>query len=60
LNDSGQADFAFSRSSGAETVSGSGGLVSVVFQAVGRGDATVNASLLSVGASPPPLNITIR
>ena len=60
LNDSGQADFAFSRGSGADTVSGSGGLVSVVFQAVGRGDAIVNASRLSVGPSPPPLSMTIR
>jgi cohesin domain-containing protein len=60
LNDSGQADFLFSRDSGTGTVSGSGGLVSIVFQAVGRGVATVTASSLSVAASPPPLRLTIR
>ncbi|MES1260531.1 MAG: hypothetical protein ABUS49_02255, partial [Acidobacteriota bacterium] len=66
LNDSGQAEASFSRASG---VSGSGGLFSVVLQAVGRGNTTLTLSGVTMkGAGgqaipsnvPPALVVNVR
>jgi hypothetical protein len=68
LNDTGQADMAISRGS-AGGISGAGGLFTVVFQAVGRGNTTVSISSVSVtatGGQPvtttasPPLVINVK
>jgi general secretion pathway protein D len=68
LNDTGQADMSISRGP-AGGVSGAGGLFTVVFQAVGRGDTTVAVSAVSLtgangqamGANtPPPLAISVK
>jgi general secretion pathway protein D len=68
LNDSGQADMSISRGP-AGGISGTGGLFTVVFQAVGRGNTTVAVSAVSLtgsdgkalGAStPPPLVVNVR
>jgi hypothetical protein len=68
LNDSGQADMSISRGT-AGGVSGAGGLFTVVFQAVGRGDTTVAVSAVSLtgangqamGANtPPPLAVSVK
>jgi general secretion pathway protein D len=68
LNDTGQADMAISRGP-AGGISGAGGLFTVVFQAVGRGNTTVSLSSVSVTASggqpvtttaPPPLVINVK
>ncbi|MEP6714574.1 MAG: secretin N-terminal domain-containing protein [Terriglobia bacterium] len=68
LNDSGQADMSITR--GPEGgVSGAGGLFSIVFQAVGRGNTTVNVSGVSLSSStgqpipsntPPPLTVNVQ
>jgi general secretion pathway protein D len=66
LNDSGTADVSIARDTG---VSGSGGLFSVVLQAVGRGNTTVSLSGLSLRSangqaiatnSPPPLVVNVK
>ena len=68
LNDTGQADMAISRGPGGG-ISGVGGLFTVVFQAVGRGNTTVSVSSVSVTASggqpistnaPPPLVVNVK
>ncbi len=68
LNDTGQADMSVSRGP-AGAVSGAGGLFTVVFQAVGRGNTTVSISAVSLtgpngqamGAStPPPLVVNVK
>lgn len=68
LNDSGQADMSISRGT-AGAISGAGGLFTVVFQAVGRGDTTVAVSAVSLtggngqamGANtPPPLAVSVK
>jgi general secretion pathway protein D len=68
LNDSGQADMSISRGP-ASGVSGGGGLFTVVFQALGRGNTTVAVSSVSltgangqpIGATaPPPLVVNVR
>jgi general secretion pathway protein D len=68
LNDTGQADMSISRGT-AGGVSGAGGLFTVVFQAVGRGDTTVAVSAVSLtGANgqalaantPPPLAVSVK
>lgn len=68
LNDSGQADMAISRGA-AGGISGAGGLFTIVFQAVGRGNTTVSLSSVSLTASggqaisanaPPPLVINVK
>jgi general secretion pathway protein D len=68
LNDSGQADMSINRGA-AGGVSGAGGLFTVVFQVVGRGDTTVAVSAVSLtgangramGAStPPPLAVSVK
>jgi general secretion pathway protein D len=53
LNDSGQAEVSFSRPTG---VSGSGGLFSIVLQAVGRGNTMLNLSGVTMrGANGQPV-----
>lgn len=68
LNDSGMADMSINRGPAA-AVSGGGGLFTVVFQAVGRGNTTVSVSSVSLtGAGgqpiaanqPPPLVVNVR
>lgn len=69
LNDSGQADMAVSRGPGGGGISGSGGLFTVVFQAVGRGTTNVSVSSAALTAStgraivvapPPPLAVNVK
>jgi general secretion pathway protein D len=74
LNDSGQADVSVSRGPGDGGVSGSGGLFTIVFQAVGRGNTSVTVSgvaLNSAGANaaagqripsnaPPALTVNVK
>jgi hypothetical protein len=69
LNDSGQADMSISRGPTGGGISGAGGLFTVVFQAVGRGNTTVSVSSLSLTATtgqpiaaitPPPLVVTVK
>lgn len=69
LNDTGQADLAFRRGATEGAVSGTGGLFTVVFQAVGRGttSVTLSGATLTSGSSAPigvvtpaPLAVTVR
>ncbi len=69
LNDSGTAEASFSRAPGKPGVSGAGGLFSIVLQAVGRGNTTINVpSLTMAGANglviptsaPPPLVVNVQ
>ena len=69
LNDSGQADMSISRGPTAGGISGAGGLFTVVFQAVGRGNTTVSLASVSLTAStgqpiaanaPPPLVVNVK
>lgn len=69
LNDSGQADMSLVRGPTDGGVSGSGGLFTVVFQAVGRGNTNVSIPAVSLTAStgqpigvvaPPPLVVNVR
>jgi general secretion pathway protein D len=69
LNDSGTADMSISRGPNDGGISGAGGLFTVVFQAVGRGNTTVSVSSLGLTAStgqavnataPQPLVINVR
>lgn len=68
LDDVGRADMRLSRGSNGGTISGSGSLFTVVFQAIGRGNTSV--SLTSVGirnpsgpltlATPAPASVSVR
>jgi general secretion pathway protein D len=69
LNDTGQADVSLSRGPTGGGISGGGGLLTVVFQAVGRG--STNVTLSSVGLKtpagrtlnatmPPPLVVNVK
>ena len=69
LNDTGQADMAVSRGPNDGGVSGAGGLFTVVFQAVGRGNTNVSLSSISLkgstgqpigAATPPPLVVNVK
>jgi general secretion pathway protein D len=69
LNDSGQADMSVSRGLNGGGISGGGGLFTVVFQAVGRGNTNVSVSSLTLTAStgrpiqataPPPLVVNVK
>jgi hypothetical protein len=69
LNDSGQADMAVSRGAPAGGITGAGGLFTVVFQAVGRGNTNVSVSSTSLTSStgqpivvttPPPLVVNVK
>lgn len=68
LNDTGQADMSVSRGTGG-AVSGMGGLFTVVFQAVGRGNTAVSVSSVTVtplggqpvvANAPRPLVINVK
>jgi hypothetical protein len=68
LDDAGRADMRLSRGPNGGTISGSGSLFSVVFQAIGRGNTTV--SVVSVGirnaagpvaaTTPAPASVNVR
>lgn len=69
LNDTGSADMSLSRGPNDGGISGAGGLFTVVFQAVGRGNTTVSVSSVSLTAStgqpinataPPPLVVNVK
>ena len=69
LNDTGQADMAVSRGLNGGGISGGGGLFTVVFQAVGRGNTNVSVSSVSLTGStgqaisvtaPPPLVVNVK
>ena len=69
LNDTGQADMRMVRGAALGGVSGMGGLFTIVFQAVGRGNTTVSVSSVSLTGpngqpiattSPPPLVVNVR
>ncbi|MDP9054933.1 MAG: cohesin domain-containing protein, partial [Acidobacteriota bacterium] len=69
LNDSGSADVSVSRGPGDGGISGAGGLFTVVFQAVGRGNTNVSAPSVGLTAStgqpinaiaPPPLVVNVN
>jgi general secretion pathway protein D len=59
LNDTGSADMSLSRGPNDGGISGAGGLFTVVFQAVGRGNTNVSVSSVSLAASTgQPINVT--
>ncbi len=59
LNDTGSADMSISRGPNNGGISGAGGLFTVVFQAVGRGNTSVSVSSVSLTASTgQPINAT--
>ena len=68
LNDVGQADVLINRSPADSVISGSGSVMSVIFQAVGRGDTEVSLSFLRVNSPtgqpavplPAPLPVSVR
>ena len=68
LNDVGQADVLVSRTPADGTVTGSGAVFSIIFQAVGRGDSQVSLSFLRVTtpsgqqpvAVPAALTVSVR
>jgi general secretion pathway protein D len=69
LNDTGQADMSLTRGPNEGGISGAGGLFTVVFQAVGRGNTNVSVGSLSLNAStgqpinattPPPLVVNVK
>jgi general secretion pathway protein D len=69
LNDTGQADMSVSRGLNGGGISGGGGLFTVVFQAVGRGNTNVSVSSVSLTGStgqpisvtaPPPLVVNVK
>jgi hypothetical protein len=74
LNDAGQADLTVSRTPKDGAASGSGGLFTIVFQAVGRGNTSVTVSGVTLTAAsggagpgpridstmPPVLNVNVR
>jgi general secretion pathway protein D len=68
LNDVGQADVLINRSPADGVVSGSGAVMSIIFQAVGRGDTQVSLSFLRVNSPngqpsvplPAPLPVSVK
>ena len=69
LNDSGQADMTITRSAQQGGVSGGGGLFSVIFQTISRGNTTVSVVAASATSSsgqpiavvtPPPLIVSVN
>ena len=67
-DDAGRADMRVSRGAGGGTVSGSGGLFSVVFQAIGRGNTAVTVGSLAIGGpeganaanTPVPATVSVQ
>ena len=69
LNDSGQTDMSVSRGPTAGGISGSGGLFTIIFQAVGRGNTSVTVPTVSLTGStgqpiatvaPQPLVVNVN
>jgi general secretion pathway protein D len=69
LNDAGMADMSISRSASDGAAAGSGGLFTVIFQAVGRGNTNVSVTSSSMTgadgrpmpmAPPPPLVVNVN
>jgi hypothetical protein len=68
LNDTGEATVTLNRIPGAGSVSGSGALLNFVFQAIGRGNATVtvvdaglkNPQLAPIAVQNPAVTITVQ
>lgn len=68
LDDIGRADMRVSRGSAGGTISGSGSLFTVVFQAIGRGDTSVRLSSLGIlspagpiaAAAPAPAAVSVQ
>jgi hypothetical protein len=68
LDDIGRADMRVSRGSDGGTISGSGSLFTVVFQAIGRGDTSVRLSSLGIlspagpiaAAAPAPAAVSVQ
>ena len=68
LDDVGRADMHMSRGSNGGTISGSGSLFSVVFQAIGRGNTSVKLNSVGMGnadgpvatSTPVPAAITVQ
>ena len=58
LDDVGRADMRLSRGSNGGTISGSGSLFSVVFQAIGRGNTTVNVVSVGIKNATGPVAVT--
>jgi cohesin domain-containing protein len=55
LDDAGRADMRLSRGSNGDTISGSGSLFTVVFQAIGRGNTSVAVSSLGITGPAGPV-----
>jgi hypothetical protein len=68
LNDSGDATITIARDPGGPGVSGTGGLITIVFQAVGKGTTTVALQELTlkatgdrpIPANTPSLTVTVK
>jgi hypothetical protein len=68
LNDTGDATVTIARDPTGPGVSGSGGLVTIIFQAVGKGTTTValqqitlrNAGGQPIGSNSPSLTVTVK
>ncbi len=69
LNDSGMADMAIDRGPNGGGISGGGGLFTVVFQAVGRGNTNVSVASVTLKSAtgqpiaatvPPPLVVNVK
>jgi len=68
MNDTGEASVTFSRGPGSPGVSGSGALVTFVFQAVGKGSTMVtlgdsvlrDSKLEQIPAAPPQAFVTVK
>ena len=68
MNDTGEVSVTVSRAPGAGGVSGSGTLVTFVFQAAAKGTATVSlpdftlrdSKLQQIPGAPAPLTVTVR
>jgi general secretion pathway protein D len=58
MDDVGRADMRLSRGSAGGTISGSGSLFTVVFQAIGRGNASVTLSSVGIRNADGPLTAT--
>jgi hypothetical protein len=58
LDDVGRADMRLSRGSNGGTISGSGSLFSVVFQAIGRGNTSVSLSSVGIRNATGPAAVS--
>jgi hypothetical protein len=59
LDDVGRAEMRVSRGSGGGTISGSGSLFSIVFQAIGRGNTSVTLSSIGIANATGPVAATM-